>query len=312
MGSSPDLDIGSDLSKPIAEWHNYLRSERRLALRTQVIYGDAMDAFVEFLCNHLGGEPTLKSLEELRTADIRAYLSHLRGTRQLSNTTLAQQVSALRSFFRYLEKQGMAANAAIQNLRTPKRPHRIPKPVSEESASALIEATNLNDDPAWVKARDAAVLTLLYGCGLRISEALSLTFGDRPTSDTIRITGKGNKERVVPVLPAVTEAIDVYVDLCPYVLTQAGSLFVGIRGGALGPRTVQKTVAKLRRALGLSETATPHALRHSFATHLLNNGGDLRAIQELLGHASLSTTQIYTEVEAKQLKSIYDKAMPRR
>lgn len=306
------MGLGQDLRDRLAGWHNYLKAERRLSHRTQIIYGDAMDAFLAFLAEHLGEEITLGELEDLATADLRAYLSHLRKTRELSNTTLAQQVSALRSFFRYLEKQGAVANAAIQNLRTPKIPHRIPKPISEQGAAALIGATTESGEPAWIKARDAAVLTLLYGCGLRISEALSLSLADRPKGDALRIVGKGNKERVVPVLPAVHQAIDLYVDLCPHPLTRAGPLFVGIRGGALGARTVQKTVAKLRRALGLSETATPHALRHSFATHLLNNGGDLRAIQELLGHASLSTTQVYTEVEAKQLKSVYQRAMPRR
>lgn len=300
------------LASYVQSWDIYLTSERRLAKRTLIIYRDALKSFLEFLPEHLGEAPTPSALSVLSTADIRAYLSHLRRSRQLSNTTLAQQISALRSFFRFLEKEGLLTNPAITNITSPKRPHSVPRPVSVAGAQELIgEAGNMTSEP-WVQARDAAVLTLLYACGLRISEALSLTRADVPQSDALRVIGKGAKERVVPVLPVVNQAIALYLELCPHPLPKDGPLFLGKRGKALGPRTVQKSMQNLRRGLSLPETATPHALRHSFATHLLENGGDLRTIQELLGHASLSTTQIYTEVEAKQLSAVYRKAMPRR
>ncbi|TNE60018.1 MAG: tyrosine recombinase XerC [Alphaproteobacteria bacterium] len=300
------------LSGEIHAWETALAVERRLSERTRAIYIDALESFLSFLGGHLGGRPTLQSLQELRTADFRAYLSFLRQTRRLASSTLAQQISALRSFFRHLEKAGLVANPALQAIKSPKRPHAIPRPVSESGAIEMIsEAGQLPETP-WERARDAAVITLLYGCGLRISEALSLKKGDIPQGSTLRVIGKGHKERVVPVLPAVHEAIETYLDLCPHPLTNDSFLFRAKRGGPLGARAVQKTVKALRERLQLPETATPHALRHSFATHLLENGGDLRTIQELLGHASLSTTQIYTEVESKRLREVYKKAMPRR
>jgi integrase/recombinase XerC len=300
------------LAQSCANWDVYLSSERRLAERTRIIYREALESFLEFLPEHLGRTPDLTTLAHLTTADVRAYLSHLRRTRTLSNATLAQQISALRSFFRFLEKEGVLTNPAIANITTPKRPHAVPRPVSEAGAKEMVDhGANLQAEP-WVQARDAAILTLLYACGLRISEALSLTRADAPRGEALRVIGKGNKERVVPVLPVVNRAIDQYLEQCPHPLSPEEPLFRGKRGGPLGPRSVQKMVQNLRRALGLPETTTPHALRHSFATHLLENGGDLRTIQELLGHASLSTTQIYTEVEAKKLIAVYRKAMPRR
>ncbi|TNE40751.1 MAG: tyrosine recombinase XerC [Alphaproteobacteria bacterium] len=300
------------LTGELVRWETALATERRLSERTRAIYVDALESFLSFLAGHLGEYPSVKSLRELSTADFRAYLSFLRQTRRLSSSTLAQQISALRSFFRHLEKSGLVANPALQAIKSPKRPHAIPRPVSESGAIEMIsEAGQLPETP-WERARDTAVITLLYGCGLRISEALAMKKGDIPVGGALRVIGKGKKERVVPVLPAVHEAIEAYLDLCPHPLTKDSILFRAKRGGPLGPRAVQKTVKALRERLQLPETATPHALRHSFATHLLENGGDLRTIQELLGHASLSTTQIYTEVESKKLREVYKKAMPRR
>lgn len=302
--------MAHDLTFHIAAWETYIRSERRLATRTQTIYGHAVQDFLDFLKGHLGNTPTLADLKDLRTADFRAYLSFLRKSRTLSNTSLAQQISSLKSLFRFLEKEGLVKSPALQALRTPKRPHSIPKPISEDQADRLIHSAGEAPAKPWLCARDAAVMTLLYGCGLRISEALSLRKGDVPLGLSFNMTGKGNKQRMVPVLPVVTQAIEAYLELCPHPLTAEDPLFVGTRGGALGPRAVQKSIQSLRISLGLPETATPHALRHSFATHLLGNGGDLRSIQELLGHASLSTTQIYTEVDTKQLREVYRKAKP--
>lgn len=213
----PLLQIANkQLAAQAEAWVSSLHGERRLSSRTQIIYTEALESFLSFLNMHLAGQPTLSALADLKTADVRAYLSHLRQTRDLSSTTLAQQISALRSFFKFLERAGHVSNPAIQNIRTPKRPHAIPRPVSEQGAEAMIEETGLLPQAAWVRARDAAIITLLYGCGLRISEALSLKKGDIPDSDALRIVGKGNKERIVPVLPVVHEAIENYLDLCPH------------------------------------------------------------------------------------------------
>ncbi len=289
-----------------------MKAERRLAARTCVIYQTALDDFLSFLTDHLGGSVSLEDLRDLQTRDFRAFLSALRRQRTLANSTLSQQISALRNFFRFLEKENVVSNPAIQALRTPKKAHTIPRPLSEPNAQSLIATAEINDARVWVQARDIALITLLYGCGLRISEALSLTGHDLPLGKTLNIIGKRNKERIVPVLPIVSQAIEHYTELCPHPVLDEGPLFKGIRGGALGARAVQKMIETLRHKLGLPETATPHALRHSFATHLLGNGSDLRAIQELLGHASLSTTQIYTEVDTKQLMETYRQAMPHR
>lgn len=310
-----------------AEWEVYLVSERRLAARTLSIYTAALDDLLDFLPEHLGGALSLDNLGALRITDFRSWLAHLRRTRELSNASIAQQLSAIRSFFRYLEKLGLVDNPAIHALQAPKIPHRIPKPLSADGARELIDAaggkhpldaanekgtTQNAMKPGWIAARDAALVVLLYGAGLRVSEALSLTPSNFDRGDSFRIKGKGGKERIVPVLDAVREAVQDYLEKSPHPMAKDEPLFRGIRGGAMGARAVQKLVASLRGQLGLSDMATPHALRHSFATHLLDNGGDLRSIQELLGHASLSTTQIYTEVETKQLHKVYQNAMPRR
>lgn len=313
------MTLAADLIAEIKAWETYLVSERRLSARTVAIYTAALDDLMAFLPEHLGRTLDVRAMNDLALSDFRAWLAHLRRERDLSNTTMAQQISAIRSFFRFLEKKTLLDNPAVHALRSPKRPHRIPKPVTSEGAAAMIRVASgdekrrgATDERPWVAARDAALITLIYGAGLRISEALSLTPAHFSGGDSLRIIGKGNKERIVPLLPAVREAIAAWKKASPWPLTAEEPLFRAIRGGPLGPRAVQKKVEGLRRALGLPETATPHALRHAFATHLLENGGDLRAIQELLGHASLSTTQIYTEVESKHLSKVYKDAMPRR
>lgn len=297
-------------------------SERRLAPRTLQIYTVALDDLLDFLPGHLGEAINLTHIDALSITDFRSYLAHLRRTRTLSNASIAQQLSAIRSFYRYLEKLDLVDNPAIHALQAPKIPHRIPKPLSESGAIEVIELVagdkNSADlaaadtKPHWVTARDTALLVVLYGAGLRVSEALALTPADFDQPGPLRIKGKGGKERIVPVLESVCEAIAEYRDRSVHPLPRDEPLFRAIRGGPMGARAVQKLVQSLRAPLGLPDTATPHALRHSFATHLLNNGGDLRSIQELLGHASLSTTQIYTEVETKQLHKVYQNAMPRR
>ena len=229
----------------------------------------------------------------------------------LSPRSLARALSALRTFFAYGRRRWGLENAALTLVESPKVGRSKPKPVSEDAARALLAETAARGGKDWVQARDAAVLLLLYGCGLRISEALGLMGRDHPLSDTLRITGKGSKTRIVPALPAVRDAAARYVELCPFDLEPDQPLFRGVRGGALGARTVQSLMQDLRNRLGLAPSATPHALRHAFATHLLAHGGDLRAIQELLGHASLSTTQVYADVETTRMMSVYDQAHPR-
>ena len=306
------LNAGKDLRQDLEAWETYLTSERRLAENTVDVYTNIFGDFLSFLTDYKAEIPSREMLTDLRAMDFRAFISQLRTKRNLSNRSVAQTVSAIRSCFRFLEKNNTLTNAAIHHMRAPKISHAIPKPLPSDSAKKVTKSELSAGEPNWVEARDAAVLSLLYGCGLRLSEALSLKGGDNPLDTSLRITGKGNKERIVPVLPAVAEAVALYVELCEKPIEKEGPLFLGVRGGALGPRTVQKKIEKLRGALGLPDTATPHALRHSFATHLLENGGDLRAIQELLGHASLSTTQIYTEVDSKKLSEVYRNAMPRR
>jgi integrase/recombinase XerC len=242
-------------------------------------------------------------------ADYRAYLAH-RAAR-LERSSIARGLSVVRTFLRFLERRGLAASPALAVLRAPRLPQSVPKPLSVADAAEIVDAPTALVVSVWQAKRDIALLTLLYGCGLRLSEALGLKRAEAPGDNPLTITGKGRKQRMVPVLPAVREAIVDYLAACPYALAADGPLFVGARGGPLSPRVVQRQMQALRSALGLPETATPHALRHSFATHLLGGGGDLRAIQELLGHASLSTTQRYTSVETERLLAVYEAAHPR-
>ncbi|MET0273808.1 MAG: tyrosine recombinase XerC [Phenylobacterium sp.] len=293
-------------------WLEHLANERRSSPRTLEAYGFAAQRYIAFLEQHRAEAITVKSLSEVTAGEVRAWLAHLRaGDRPLSPRSLSQALSAIRTFHRFLDRRLDAPNAAIALVRGPKVKPGAPRPVTEDQARGMIEEPSLDPDREdWEVARDQAVLTLLYGCGLRISEALSLKRSDAPLGDSLRITGKGSKTRLVPVLPAVREAIDIYVAESPFALPPEEALFRAKRGGPLSPRHVQATVQLLRGRLGLPSSATPHALRHSFATHLLGAGADLRSIQELLGHASLSTTQRYTEVDAAALLSAYSKAHP--
>lgn len=302
-----------DLNHRVGLWLDHLSDERRLSDKTLVAYERDLRQFLRFLTGHLGGAPSLKDIAALRPADFRGFLASRRRT-GVQSRSLARGLAGIRSFLKFLERRGEVNAAASDAVRPPRQAKSLPKPVSSRDAIDVTSGDLALESAAWIEARNAAVLTLLYGCGLRISEALSLTGGmaPRPGTKTMRIVGKGRKERIVPILPAVCEAIAQYQKLCPYAISAEGPLFLGARGGALNPRMIQLAMEKLRGALGLPDSATPHALRHSFATHLLAGGGDLRTIQELLGHASLSSTQIYTEVDSAHLLAAYDKAHPRR
>ncbi len=300
-----------DAAKAAAEWLSSQKSERRAAPKTLEAYARDIGQFAAFLMNHLGTTAAIADLEGLSTADFRAFLAKRRSG-GVESRTLARQLSAIRSFFRYAERNGLFRNSALSALQSPKLPHSVPKPLSVEQARRVAGADVLAADetPKWILARDTAVLTLLYACGLRISEALGLTLRESRT-DPLVVIGKGNKTRIVPVLAQARAAIDSYMDLCPFTLKENEPLFRGIKGGPLNARLIQLLIERMRGALGLPDTATPHALRHSFATHLLGSGADLRVIQELLGHASLSSTQIYTEVDRAHLLEQYRKAHPR-
>ncbi len=302
--------VDARLSAAIADWRQWLTAEKRVSPHTLSAYGRDLGGFLGFLAGHLGESVSLDALSVLSPADFRAWLAH-RALDGLEKSSTARALSTVRGFFRFLERRGLAANPAVAAVRGPRVPRSVPKALTVgEAMDALESVGELSDEP-WVAARDAAVLALLYGCGLRVGEALALDRRALPLGDTITITGKGGKARMVPVLPVVRRAVDDYVALCPYRLGAGDPLFVGVRGGRLGPRRVQQAIQTLRGWLGLPETATPHALRHSFATHLLAGGGDLRAIQELLGHASLSTTQRYTAVDAARLLDVHRAAHPR-
>ncbi|MBX3568861.1 MAG: tyrosine recombinase XerC [Rhizobiaceae bacterium] len=301
-----------DLQAARQSWLDALAKERRLSALTVEAYERDSRQFLQFLTGHCGGPPGIADVAQLRPADLRGFLAARRkdgaGAR-----TLGRGLAGVRSLLRFLERKGLVNAAGAAALRAPKQPKSLPKPLTAADARRVVSADEqLAEDP-WIAARDAAVLTLLYGCGLRISEALGLdgrAFTDA-TERTLRITGKGGKTRLVPVLPAARQAVEHYRRQCPYHLAAGSPLFRGARGGPLNPAIVQRAMQRMRGALNLPETATPHALRHSFATHLLGRGGDLRAIQELLGHASLSTTQIYTGVDTARLLEIYETAHPR-
>lgn len=296
----------------LSQWIAHLRDERRFAANTLEAYERDVAAFLGFLSQHLGGEVSAADLTSLEPRDLRAYLAHRRqGPDALSDRSVSRALAAIRSFYRYLERRHGLANARLALVRGPKLKRALPRPVSEAAAVSLIARADADASEAWIGARDAALITLLYAAGLRISEALSLTGAVRPLGEALRVTGKGGKQRIVPLLPAAREAVERYAALCPYALSNDAPLFRASRGGALSPRMAQALMQRLRVHLGLPSSATPHALRHAFATHLLANGGDLRAIQELLGHESLSTTQGYASVEAKKILQSYRRAHPR-
>jgi integrase/recombinase XerC len=313
-GTSGSKSAPTKITVEVENWLAHLGNERRYSPKTLEAYRRDVEQFLEFLTEHLGGAPSLKDLAALKPADVRAFLAARRAV-GIGSRSLMRTLAGVRGFARYLERNGKGKVGALAAVRTPKIGKTLPRPLSVTAARRVGDAELLAGDATapWVQARDAAVLALLYGSGLRISEALGLKRADfgNGARDAITVTGKGRKQRMVPVLPQVQKLVGDYVALCPYDLPADGPLFVGAKGGTLSARIIQLSMARLRGALGLPETATPHALRHSFATHLLARGGDLRAIQELLGHASLATTQIYTEVDAERLIEAYRNAHPR-
>lgn len=309
---TPLIIMAPDLAAAVTEWRNWLSDLKRLSPRTTEAYGRDVEDFVRFLTGHIGTPPNIGDLNRLLPADYRAFLARRRRD-GLAAPSLARSLSGIRSLIRFLEKRGELTSAAVSAVGAPKAPRRLPRPLGiADALSVVSDAGSLAEEP-WIAARDSAVLALLYGAGLRISEALSLTVAEAPpeTGGALRITGKGGKTRLVPVLPAVGRAVAAYIRLAPFRPAPDEPLFRGAKGGPLSPRIVQLALQRLRGALGLPETATPHALRHSFATHLLGSGGDLRTIQELLGHANLSTTQVYTSVDAERLVAAWKGAHPR-
>ncbi len=294
----------------LEEWLAHLGAVEGRARLTLAAYGADVAAWLDFLARHRGGAEGVAALAAVAQADLRAFMAAERG-RGLGARSLARRLSAIRRFTAWLaERSGTDASAAL-SIRAPRHRRSLPRPLEEPAARAMLAEVGADASAPWIAARDTAVVTLLYGLGLRISEALALRGADHPLPEVLRVRGKGGRERLVPVLPVAAAAVAGYVRLCPFAPEPAGPLFRGARGGALNPRLVAAAVERARLRLGLPASATAHALRHSFATHLLAAGGDLRAIQALLGHASLSTTQHYTAVDAARLTEIYDRAHPR-
>lgn len=299
-----------DLVTALEDWRTWLETERRTSRHTVDAYCRDISFFINFLHTYHNETPTLNTLKELKPADIRAWLA-ARLNEGLSRTSITRAMSALRNLFRFLNLTDRIDNQSLAAVRAPKPAESVPKPISPDDALLLMRRALEIASNRWIGARDVAILAMLYGCGLRIDEALNLDQEDAPTNDIITITGKGGKERIVPVLPEVIDAVLKYRDVCPFPTAAGNPLFYGVRGSRLNAGVMQRTVRMLRADLSLPETVTPHALRHSFATHLLAGGGDLRTIQELLGHASLSTTQRYTNVDTKKLTEVYTRSHPR-
>lgn len=304
--------VAAEVRDALTAWRAWLAHEKRASVHTLDAYARDVDAFLAFIAEHTGGAVEMAGLGELGVADFRAWLAS-RAQAGLTRSSTARAVSSVRGFFRWLARMGYVENAAVHHMKAPSRPRQVPKALTEVEAGDVLRAVQEVAGTPWIAKRDLAVLLLLYGCGLRIGEALALTRAEAPApgQEALTVTGKGDKQRQVPLLPIVGEAVQTYVAECPYVLPQDAVLFRGARGGPLGARRVQERMQQIRGWLGLSASATPHVLRHSFATHLLQQGGDLRAIQDLLGHGSLSTTQQYTAIDSAGLKRVYDRAHPR-
>lgn len=291
----------------------WLEAEKALkgaSENTLSAYFSDVSEFLAFMTEHKGGQQGLAPLSRITIRDMRAWMARMRSA-DLSARSLARKLSAVKSFFRWLAEREGFDPTAVLSTRAPKFQKKLPRPLAPDAAQAVIDTVEVQSKDAWVGARDTAVITLLYGCGLRISEALGLNRRDAPLPDVLRILGKGGKERLVPVLPTAKQAVEDYLSKCPYPLEEDGPLFIGVRGRRLSARQIQSVMQNVRMQLGLPATATPHAMRHSFATHLLEASGDLRSIQELLGHASLSTTQAYTAVDTARLMDVYNKAHPK-
>ncbi len=302
--------ISAALSDRLGQWLDHQRALAGAAENTVKAYQADVLGFLSFMTQHQGDTQGLAPIARIGVRDMRAWMAHERG-RGVGARSLARALSAVKSFYRWLAEREGFEPTAVLSVRSPKFQRKLPRPLAEPAAKAMINTVEMQARDPWVGARDTAVVTLLYGCGLRISEALGLTGKDVPLPEVLRITGKGGKERIVPVIDAARDAVATYLRLCPYPVETNAPLFKAVRGGPLSPRAIQKVMQNTRLQLGLPATATPHAMRHSFATHLLSAGGDLRAIQELLGHASLSTTQAYTAVDAARLMDVYDKAHPK-
>ncbi|PJG50827.1 recombinase XerC [Bradyrhizobium forestalis] len=317
--AAPQIELASadpSIAQEMARWLSHLGAERRLSPKTLEAYGRDLRQCLDFLCAHWGERVTLKRFAALEATDVRAFMA-MRRADDIAGRSLMRALAGLRSFGRFLEREGKGKVGALSAIRAPKVAKSLPKPLPMVSAKRLADADERagEERETWILARDAAVMALLYGSGLRISEALGLKRREVPRpgeGDVLVVTGKGNKTRMVPVLQNVLALVQEYVAMCPYPLPAEGPIFVGARGGPLSPRIIQLAMERLRGALGLPDSATPHALRHSFATHLLSRGGDLRAIQELLGHSSLSTTQVYTGIDSERLLEVYASAHPRR
>ena len=302
--------ISPALTDALDRWLDHARALDAVAENTIKAYRADVLGFLAFMQGHFGEAQGIGAISRIGVGDMRAWMAHER-SRGIAPRSLARALSAVKSFYRWLSEREGFEPTAVLSARAPKFHRKLPRPLAEDAAREMIDRVGLQAAEPWVAARDEAVVTLLYGCGLRISEALGLTGKDLPLPDVLRIVGKGGKERIVPVIPAAREAMARYVDLSPFEPTPNAPIFRGARGGALSPRAIQKVMEQARLQLGLPATATPHAMRHSFATHLLARGGDLRAIQELLGHASLSTTQAYTAVDTAHLMDVYERAHPR-
>lgn len=317
--AAPSIELASadpSVAQEMARWLSHLGAERRLSPKTLEAYGRDLRQCLDFLCSHWGERVTLERFAALEATDVRAFMA-MRRADDIAGRSLMRALAGLRSFGRFLEREGKGKVGALSAIRAPKVAKSLPKPLPMASAKRLADADERagEERETWILARDAAVMALLYGSGMRISEALGLKRREVPRpgeGDVLVVTGKGNKTRMVPVLQNVLALVQEYVAMCPYPLPPEGPIFVGARGGPLSPRIIQLAMERLRGALGLPDSATPHALRHSFATHLLSRGGDLRAIQELLGHSSLSTTQVYTGIDSERLLEVYASAHPRR
>jgi integrase/recombinase XerC len=303
------LSTTPDLSDALSKWHTYLRDEKHVSRHTIRAYTADVHSLIDFLSNHYGGGVAVHHLADANITDFRSYLS-AQAMNGRGNTSRARTLSGIKNFLKFLDKNGIAHNAAARLVRSPKRPHTLPKALTPpESLNLMAHADDMQD--GWIGARDRAIFTLLYGCGLRIDEALSLNIADAPQNGELRVMGKGGKERLVPVLDIITTTINTYRAVCPFAENASRPLFVGVKGGRLNQGMAQKSMRHLRVALNLPASTTPHALRHSFATHLLQNGANLREIQKLLGHASLSTTQIYADINVEELLRVYKSAHPR-
>ena len=301
--------MNKHIEDAFTNWLGNLKEVRNLSDNTLISYKHDVKSFIEFISIHTGSEVSIKYLNDMKISDFRSFLSYLRN-KDISSTSIARIISSLKSFFNYLLNTNLIESTVVQSLRTPKQKKSLPRPISSELAIETIKHAQDMEKEKWIGMRNKSILMLLYGCGLRISEALNLNFEDINENDYLIIKGKGNKERMVPLMDYVKNDIENYIHECPKNFIKDDPLFVGKRLDRLSPRIIQYVLEKIRHNLSLPETATPHALRHSFATHLLNSGGDLRTIQELLGHSSLSTTQKYTKVETEKLYDAYSKAHP--